>query len=119
MNSMNIATQVRVRALSLAHNSGIGHPGGDLSCADILAVLFSDILDPWVHGPANPDRNRFILSKGHAALAYYSTLEQVDAGLVPDLDRFACFGSNYSAHPASGKLRFVEASTGPLGHGLP
>jgi transketolase len=68
---------------------------------------------------SHPDRDRFILSKGHAALAFYAVLHSRDNGPVFDLNSFTKFDSSLAGHPASARLEGVETSTGPLGHGLP
>jgi len=118
MTSAEISRIIRRQALEVAHRAGLGHPGGDLSCADILAVLFAEVLQFEIQDPEWPGRDRFILSKGHASIAYYSALA---VGLLEPgkLNSFGLFGSHLSGHPAVTKLAVVEASTGPLGHGLP
>lgn len=118
MNSLAIARFIRRHSLVVAHRADLGHPGGDLSCADILAVLFADTLRYDRSNPCWPGRDRFVLSKGHAAIAYYSALAAVGLLEISELNSFAAFQSRLSGHPAVTKLPLVEASTGPLGHGL-
>ena len=119
MTSAEISRIIRRQALEVAHRAGLGHPGGDLSCADILAVLFAEVLQFEIQDPEWPGRDRFILSKGHASIAYYSALAAVGLLEPGKLNSFGLFGSHLSGHPAVTKLAVVEASTGPLGHGLP
>ncbi len=103
----------------MVHAARIGHPGGDLSAADILATLFFHTLRVDPANPRDPSRDRFILSKGHAAAALYATL--AEAGFIPrdDLDTFMRPLSMLNGHPDRNKVPGVEANTGPLGHGLP
>jgi transketolase len=103
----------------MIHRGGIGHPGGDLSAADILATLYFAVLKIDPARPDAPERDRFILSKGHCAGAFYVTLAL--AGFMPldELDTFAQPLSRLGGHPDRNKVPGVETNTGPLGHGLP
>lgn len=103
----------------MVHAARLGHPGGDLSCADILATLFFHVLHIDPTKPRDPARDRFILSKGHASAALYATL--AEAGFIPkaDLDTYMEPLSRLNGHPDRNKVPGVEANTGPLGHGLP
>jgi transketolase len=99
--------------------AGIGHIGGDFSVTDILVTLFMGVLNIDPAEPRLPERDRFILSKGHCAAALYSTL--ADCGFFPKA-RLADFARNLSplnGHPNRRKIPGVETNTGPLGHGLP
>jgi transketolase len=113
------ARNIRRACLRMAHAARLGHPGGDLSCADILATVYFHALrfDPL--SPRHPDRDRFILSKGHASGALYATLSE--AGFLPAdaLDDYMKPLSKLNGHPDRNKVAGVEANTGPLGHGLP
>jgi transketolase len=103
----------------MVHAAGMGHPGGDLSCADILATLFWHTLRIDAAHPHDPARDRFVLSKGHASAALYATL--AEAGFFPH-DQLATYMrplSLLNGHPDRCKVPGVEANTGPLGHGLP
>ena len=108
------ARRVRLRDLQMVSDAGMGHIGGEFSVTDILVTLYLGVLD--LGGP-QPDR--LVLSKGHAAAALYATL--AEAGLLPEeaLATFTRPDSALNGHPARTKLEWVEASTGPLGHGLP
>jgi transketolase len=113
------ARRIRRASLRMVHAARIGHPGGDLSAADILATLFFHTLRVDPANPRDPVRDRFILSKGHAAASLYATL--AEAGFFPqgDLDTFMRPLSMLNGHPDRNKVPGVEANTGPLGHGLP
>ena len=114
------AQQIRLSAVTMTHHSGLGHTGGDLSSADILATLYlGGILNVDPQNPAWPQRDRFIMSKGHCAGAFYSTL--AERGFFPraQLLTFMDPLSQLNGHPDRNKLPGIEANTGPLGHGLP
>jgi transketolase len=113
------ARRIRRASLRMVHAAGIGHPGGDLSAADILATLYFHALRIDPANPRDDARDRFILSKGHAAASLYATL--AEAGFFPqeDLDTFMQPLSMLNGHPDRNKVPGVEANTGPLGHGLP
>lgn len=103
----------------MVHDAQLGHPGGDLSAADILASLYFDILRHDPSQPKSPQRDRFIMSKGHATGSLYATL--AGAGFFPEaeLDTYMQPGSRLNGHPNCQYLPGVETNTGPLGHGLP
>lgn len=114
-----MASHIRMRDLEMICTAGAGHTGGELSVADILTVLYFAFLRVDPARPDWPERDRFILSKGHAAGALYTTLAA--AGFIGDaeLDTFMRPESRLNGHPSRRLLPGVEASTGPLGHGLP
>lgn len=112
----NAMRQKIVRTIALA---GLGHVGGDLSVTDILTVLFFGVLDIDPADPAKPDRDRFILSKGHCAAAFYSALSFRGFFDPAAVDTFMKPLSPLNGHPNRRKIPGVEANTGPLGHGLP
>jgi transketolase len=113
------AAEIRASVLRMIGQAGLGHVGGDLSVTDILATLFFGVLDLDPANPTRPDRDRFILSKGHCAAALYSTLAL--RGFIPAdlLGSFMAPLSVLNGHPNRRKVPGVEANTGPLGHGLP
>jgi len=114
------ANWIRLSAMTMNHHARLGHTGGDLSSADILAVLFlGGILRVDPARPKWPQRDRFILSKGHGAAAYYSTLAARGFFPVEQLKTYMDPLSMLNGHPDRNKLPGVEANTGPLGHGLP
>jgi transketolase len=114
-----IATEMRVDIITLLVESGSGHPGGSLSEIDILTCLyFGDILRYRADEPDWPDRDRFVLSKGHCTPGLYSILAR--AGYFPHewLMTFRKFGSPLQGHPDRTKTAGIEASTGSLGQGI-
>lgn len=113
------ANWMRRRLLGMIVAAGQGHPGGDLSAADIVASLYFDILRIDPAQPAAPGRDRFVMSKGHCTGALYSAL--AGAGFFPEaeLDTYLRPGSRLNGHPNRTYLPGVETNTGPLGHGLP
>ncbi len=110
---------IRMQSLRMVHKAGLGHPGGDLSSADILATLYFAVLRLNLANPRDPLRDRFIMSKGHCTGALYSTLAA--RGLMPasELETYMQPLSRLNGHPDRNKIEWVEANTGPLGHGLP
>jgi len=114
------ANWIRLSAMTMNHHALLGHTGGDLSSADILAVLFlGGVLHVDPDQPRWPGRDRFILSKGHGAAAYYSTLAARGFFPIAQLKTYMDPLSMLNGHPDRNKLPGVEANTGPLGHGLP
>jgi transketolase len=114
------ANLIRLSAMTMTNHSGLGHTGGDLSSSDILAALYlGNILKVNPSDPAWPQRDRFIMSKGHCSGAFYSTL--AFKGFFPRqmLGTFMDPLSRLNGHPDRNKVPGVEANTGPLGHGLP
>ena len=114
----DIATDIRISVLKTISHAGIGHIGGEFSAADILATLFFGVLRVDPLRPAWEQRDRFILSKGHAASALYATL--ASRGFFPAewLDTFGKSKSRLSEHPSPHCAPGVELATGSLGHGL-
>jgi transketolase len=113
------ARQIRIQDLKLVHYAGAGHIGGDLSAIDILATLYGAVLNVTPESAEDPDRDRFILSKGHVAGALYTTLAAFGFLPVDDLATFLKPLSKLNGHPNRNYVCGVEANTGPLGHGLP
>src|ERR1044071_8716608 len=113
------ARQIRIQDLKLVHYANAGHIGGDLSAIDILATLYGAVLNVTPDTVDDPDRDRFILSKGHVAGALYTTLAAFGFLPVEDLATFLKPLSALNGHPNRNYVSGVEANTGPLGHGLP
>lgn len=110
---------IRTRDLRMVYEAGLGHIGGEFSAIDILVTLYFAILDVDPSSPTAPDRDRFVLSKGHSAAALYATL--AEKGFI-DPDELATFMapmSRLNGHPDRNKVPGVETNTGPLGHGFP
>lgn len=113
------ARLIRRKDLTNVANAGMGHLGGEFSIIDVLATLYLHEANITPDNLEDPDRDRVVLSKGHAANALYTTFAA--AGIIPveQLDTFVQPGSMLNGHPARTKVLGVEANTGPLGHGLP
>lgn len=99
--------------------SGGGHVGASFSIADILAALYGQIMRVSPSEPDLPERDRFVLSKGHSALALYATLALTGYFDESLLETFASDGSPFMNHPDASRIPGVEMSTGSLGHGFP
>ncbi len=108
--------EIRRIVIRQAHAARVGHIGSALSVADILVALYEDVLRPA--DPQDPDRDRFILSKGHAALALYAMLHMRGRLSAGDLDGYCADGSLLGVHPDHA-LAGVDFTTGSLGMGLP
>ena len=115
-----LAKVVRKDILNMTFQSGVngGHIGGALSSADILAVLYGKTLNITPENPTDPDRDRFILSKGHVAIAHYAVL--AECGFIPkeELDTFEKSGSELPTHEVMDIRKGIEVSSGSLGYGL-
>lgn len=113
------ANEMRVDIVRMIAEAGSGHPGGSLSCTDILCALYcGGVME---HDPANPTwegRDRFILAKGHAAPALYAVLAHTGYFPREELLTLRKLGSRLQGHPDSNQLPGVEVSTGSLGQGL-
>ena len=112
-----IAKELRRKSLEIIHRAGSGHPGGSLSAADIVTALYFGIMKYDPKKPEWEDRDRFILSKGHAALALYCTLFEKGFISLKTLRSYGKDNTVLMGH-ASHKVNGVEFSTGSLGHGL-
>ncbi len=112
------AEDIRYHALQMVSAANASHIGGVLSIADTLAVLYSEILEVYPLQPDHPDRDRFILSKGHCCAGVYAALALRGFITIEELDSYGRDGSRLMTH-VSHKVPGVEFSTGSLGHGLP
>ena len=112
------ATFTRKHAIAAIYHAGSGHPGGALSCADILAALFGAELNLWPDEPNEPDRDRFVLSKGHAAPALYAVASHFGFCSPRAALSLRKLGSPFQGHPHVIDLPWVETSTGSLGQGI-
>ncbi|MGB8226956.1 MAG: transketolase [Sedimentisphaerales bacterium] len=113
------AKEIRKKIIKTNSNAGQGHTGADLSETDILACLFFRILNIRKSNLTDPDRDRFILSKGHGVCGLYCTL--AEAGYIDEslLTTYLQFDSALPGHPVRQKTPCIELNTGALGHGLP
>ncbi|MCK4261928.1 transketolase [bacterium] len=112
------ATEIRRDIIAMLGEAGSGHPGGSLSAADIVTALYFSVLNIDHKNPRREDRDRFVLSKGHAAPLLYSAL--AERGYFPkdELMSLRKFGSRLQGHPKIGSPPGVEISSGSLGQGL-
>lgn len=111
------AYRVRQRILGMGTSEVGTHVGGSLSVADVLTVLYSGVLRVRPDEPDWPDRDRLVLSKGHASAALYAVLSDLGFFPVAECDTYGQAGSRLAGHPLS-RLEGVEFATGSLGHGL-
>lgn len=118
ITSEELSKDIRKLALNMVHAANASHIGGALSMADILAVLYNDILNIDPSNPSNSNRDRFLLSKGHACTSLYAILALKGFFAVEDLDTYAKDGSIFLSH-TSHQIPGVEISAGSLGHALP
>jgi len=112
------AKEIRINVLKMIHKAQSGHPGGALSASDIMAALYFDQMNI---DPANPswiDRDRFVLSKGHACPVLYACLAM--KGFVPadSIDTLRQLGSSFQGHPVASKCPGIDATSGSLGIGM-
>jgi transketolase len=114
-----VARKIRLRLVEMSHAAGTPHLGSALSCVDILVAAYWRVLRIDPSHADDPQRDRFILSKGHAATALYATL--AERGFFPEawLSTFALDDAPLAEQPAPGCAPGVELATGSLGHGLP
>jgi transketolase len=117
-STIPFAQQMRIDVVQQIFDAGSGHPGGSLSCVDLLACLFWTRIDRETLLGDRPDRNHFILSKGHAAPALYAALAGIGVIKREELTSLRQLGSRLQGHPDRSRLRAVEMSTGSLGQGL-
>lgn len=114
-----MARTVRGDIVTMIHRAGSGHPGGSLSAADLMVGLyFGDILRVDPKDPDWPERDRFILSKGHVAPVVYSVLARKGFFPVEELSTLRQLGSHLQGHPHMGSTRGLDCSSGSLGQGL-
>ena len=113
-----IANKVRKNALTAVYSASSGHPGGSLSIAEILTLLYFEVMNVDPKDPKNPDRDRFVLSKGHTAPALYSVLALKEFFPVEDVATFRKTDSYLQGHPDMKHIPGVDMSTGSLGQGV-
>lgn len=116
---LQIAKEIRRKSLEIIHRAGSGHPGGSLSAADIMTALYFGVMRYDSKNPKDPNRDRFVMSKGHATGVFYSVLSRAGYFTDEDLASYRRIGSklNLSGHPHP-KTPGVEIATGSLGQGL-
>lgn len=116
----NLAWRIRRNVLDMTFLGGVegGHLGGAFSSAEILAVLYGAVMNIDPNNPADPNRDRFILSKGHISIAHYAVLKECGFLSQEDLDSFEKNGSPYSTHELQDTKHGIEITSGSLGYGL-
>ena len=112
------ARRIRINALKAIHAAKSGHPGGSLSSADILATLYFGELNIDPKNPKMADRDKFVLSKGHAVPALYAALGERGFYEVNEMMTLRQVGSKFQGHPNMRKVPGIEMSTGSLGQGF-
>lgn len=118
METKVFAKEMRKLILEAIYNSKSGHPGGSLSCTDILAVLYNEEMRRDCADPKNADRDRFVLSKGHACPAMYAALALKGYFPVEDIKTFRKIDSYLEGHPDMKHIPGVDMTTGSLGQGI-
>ena len=121
MNNLDLAktaNEVRKGIVTAVHSAKAGHPGGSLSCADMMTFLYFEEMNIDPKDPKKADRDRFVLSKGHCAPALYSALAQRGYFPVEDLKTLRKLGSHLQGHPCMQHTPGVDMSSGSLGQGI-
>ena len=118
MDSQELARRVRMDAVRMVHEHHASHIASALSVVDILAVLYHDIMHIDPQNPNMPERDRLVLSKGHAGVAIYATLAEMGFFELKRLNQYYSDGSVFSGHVSHKGVPGVELSTGSLGHGV-
>lgn len=118
VNTVDLARRIRRHALTMVSSGGSSHIGAVLSVADILAVLYGRVLNVDPQDPGKSDRDRFVLSKGHAGAGVYACLAECGFFPTAKLQTHYQNGSDLSGHVSHKGIPGVELSTGSLGHGL-
>ena len=113
-----IANEVRKGIVTGVHAAKAGHPGGSLSCADIMTYLYFEEMNIDPKNPDKEDRDRFVLSKGHVAPALYATLANRGYFPVEELTTLRKLGSHLQGHPCMQHTPGVDMSSGSLGQGI-
>src|SRR5829696_840939 len=118
LDQLSINT-IRTLSMDAVQKANSGHPGAPMALAPLAYLLFTKVMS---HNPANPhwfDRDRFVLSAGHASMLLYSTLHLSGYGVsLDDLENFRQLGSPCAGHPEYGHAPGIETTTGPLGQGI-
>ena len=121
MNNLDLAkeaNEIRKGIVTAVHSAKAGHPGGSLSCADLMTFLYFEEMNIDPKNPDKADRDRFVLSKGHCAPALYSALAHRGYFPVEDLTTLRKLGSHLQGHPCMQHTPGVDMSSGSLGQGI-
>lgn len=117
MQSEDLAKRIRLHAIDMVNHARASHIGSILSETDIVAVLYTDIMNYDPNNPSFEERDRFVLSKGHAGVAIYCALAEMGFFSIDELKKYGDDGSLFSCHVSHKGIPGVEVSTGSLGHG--
>jgi len=109
---------IRTETVRLSRIAGAGHYSSTFSCAELLATLYYDQMRLEPGQPEWPERDRFVMSKGHAAIGLYPVLADLGFFDPSELDTYTRLGSSYGDHPDMKKVKGIDFSSGSLGHGL-
>ena len=112
------AAKARLTAVEMVHRAASGHPGGSLSCMDVLTTLYFSVMNVDVNDPRNPDRDRFVMSKGHCSPAVYAVLNLKGFMSDEDVKLFRRIDAHMSGHVEMKHVNGVDMSTGSLGQGI-
>lgn len=113
-----LATKVRMNVIEGVYNAKSGHPGGSLSISDLLAYLYSEVMNIDPQNPKNPERDRLVLSKGHCAPGLYGILAEMGYFDKSEIKTLRQIGSILQGHPDMKKVPGVDMSSGSLGQGI-
>lgn len=113
-----LATKVRMNVIEGVYNAKSGHPGGSLSISDLLAYLYSEVMNVDPKNPKNPERDRLVLSKGHCAPGLYGILAEMGYFDKSEIKTLRQIGSILQGHPDMKKVPGVDMSSGSLGQGI-
>ena len=112
------ANEARILGLTMVHDAASGHPGGSMSCMDLVTALYFNVMHVDTKNPHDPDRDRFVMSKGHCSPALYPVLALRGFFPVDDLHMFRRIDGHMSGHVEMHHVRGVDMSTGSLGQGV-
>ena len=112
------ANEARILGLSMVHDAASGHPGGSMSCMDLVTALYFNVMHVDTQNPQDPDRDRFVMSKGHCSPALYPVLALRGFFPVDELHMFRRIDGHMSGHVEMHHVRGVDMSTGSLGQGV-
>ena len=113
-----ISKNIRKEIVKLVYEAGSGHPGGSLSIADIITVLYFEEMNINKDNFKDPNRDRFVLSKGHSAPAIYATLKEKGILQESDMENFRKLNGTLQGHPDMKKIPGIDMTTGSLGQGI-
>ena len=112
------ANKARILGLTMVHDAASGHPGGSMSCMDLVTALYFNVMHVDTQNPQDPDRDRFVMSKGHCSPALYPVLALRGFFPVDELHMFRRIDGHMSGHVEMHHVRGVDMSTGSLGQGV-